>query len=100
MSAVSKKLIPQSRAASTTAAAPPASVRQPELLQPIPTGEMSRDPSWRYSIGELTYLWHFCPWISGRFAAITLAATVFFDVRFKIGCSSHHPFVSLFCGLG
>src|SRR5215471_13467956 len=50
MSAVSKKLIPASRAASTTAAAPVASVRQPKLLHPIPTRDTSRHPSLRYSI--------------------------------------------------
>src|ERR1041384_8593219 len=53
MSAVSKKLIPASRAASTTAAAPPAPVRHPKLLHPIPTRETSRDPSLRYSITAL-----------------------------------------------
>src|SRR6266700_444471 len=50
MSAVSKKLRPASRAASTTAAAPFASVRQPKLLQPMPTTETFSEPILRNSM--------------------------------------------------
>jgi hypothetical protein len=49
MSAVSKKLIPASRAASTTFAVVAASMRQPKLLHPMPTTETLRDPMFRCS---------------------------------------------------
>src|SRR5438309_862343 len=42
--------MPASSAASTTAAVPAASVRQPKLLHPMPTRDTLRDPSLRYSI--------------------------------------------------
>src|SRR5260370_20028509 len=42
--------MPASSAASTTAAEPAASVRQPKLLHPMPTADTSRDPSLRYSM--------------------------------------------------
>src|SRR5262249_14787817 len=48
-SAVSKKLMPASSGASTTAAVPAASVRQPKLLHPRPTSDTLRDPSLRDS---------------------------------------------------
>src|SRR5215831_7012031 len=49
MSAVSKKLMPASMAASTTWAARPPSMRQPKLLQPRPARETSSDPIFRFS---------------------------------------------------
>ena len=45
MSAVSKKVIPESIAASTTARVPAASSRRPKLLQPRPTIETSSPES-------------------------------------------------------
>src|SRR5215831_15008132 len=42
--------MPASRAASTTDVVPAASMRQPKLLQPIPTRETLRDPSFRCSM--------------------------------------------------
>src|SRR3954470_22749162 len=44
MSAVSKKFTPASRAASTTASVPRASMRFPKLLQPTPTTDTSSAP--------------------------------------------------------
>src|SRR5687767_8275147 len=50
MSAVSKKLIPASRAALRTAAVRSASNRPPKLLHPSPTTETSSDPIRLFSI--------------------------------------------------
>src|SRR4051812_37643441 len=47
MSAVSRKLIPPSSAASTTARVPSRSTRRPKLLQPSPTTETLSSPSLR-----------------------------------------------------
>src|SRR5262245_46065785 len=44
--------MPASNAASTTEAVPAASIRQPKLLQPTPTRETLRDPTFRYSMNE------------------------------------------------
>src|SRR5215813_3937196 len=49
MSAVSKKLIPASRAASTTRAVASRSMRHPKLLHPSPTNETSSAPILRFS---------------------------------------------------
>src|SRR3954467_1737753 len=50
MSAVSKKLMPASSAASTTALVAASSMRPPKLLQPMPTTDTSRLPIARVSI--------------------------------------------------
>src|SRR3954463_7945394 len=50
MSAVSKKLMPASSAASTTAPVAASSMRPPKLLQPMPTTDTSRLPIARVSI--------------------------------------------------
>src|SRR6516165_3339723 len=44
--------MPASNAASTTAAVPAASVRQPKLLHPMPTSDTLRDPILRYSMTQ------------------------------------------------
>src|SRR5688572_12015633 len=51
MSAVSKKLMPASRAALTTRSDAAASMRIPKLLQPRPTRETLNDPIERCSMG-------------------------------------------------
>jgi hypothetical protein len=55
MSALSKKLMPSSRAASTTLAVPAASTDMPKLLQPTPARETFNPefPSFLYSIAPL-----------------------------------------------
>src|SRR5580765_3908299 len=50
MSAVSNRLLPASRAASTTARVAVSSMRPPKLLQPIPTTDTSRLPIARVSM--------------------------------------------------
>src|SRR3954469_9847630 len=50
MSAVSRKLIPESSAASTTRFVASTSKRPPKLLQPRPTKETSREPIRRISM--------------------------------------------------
>src|SRR5262245_19968992 len=47
--------MPPSSAASTTAAVPAASVRQPTLLHPTPTRDTLRDPMLRYSMNVFLY---------------------------------------------
>src|SRR6516165_9430189 len=44
--------MPASNAASTTAAVPAASVRQPKLLHPMPTSDTLMDPILRYSMTQ------------------------------------------------
>src|SRR6478735_4639019 len=53
MSAVSKKFMPASSAASTTRALAASSIRIPKLLQPRPASETRSDPIERMSIGSL-----------------------------------------------
>src|SRR5579871_3261113 len=50
MSAVSKKVMPASNVAFTTAAVPAASRREPKLLQPNPTTDTASDPILRVSM--------------------------------------------------
>src|SRR5436309_26810 len=65
MSAVSKKLMPSSSAASTTAFVAAASMRPPKLLQPIPTSDTERLPIARVSMRS-TYCPHMKTFDLGR----------------------------------
>src|SRR3954465_5073814 len=65
MSAVSKKVMPASSAASTTLALASASIRMPKLLQPTPTSDTRSDPIERVSISSgldsRTVAWRVAP---------------------------------------